>query len=168
MKVPQVQSENSSGKRSNAAWSSSVLPSESPHLCLCSLPLSTRRCRPAPPPGWNKASLSVDASEENDGYSSGEEPMNSDPEDDVGKKLVSLTLKGFYIEYIYIYISCSISDCFNPSLTRPLGSREVYGDSGLREGGTSGAVCQEWRRGPANQRRRGGTVVSISPVSALG
>ncbi|XP_074520655.1 guanine nucleotide exchange factor DBS-like [Halichoeres trimaculatus] len=37
--------------------------------------------------GWNKASLSVDASEENDGYSSGEDPMNSDPEDDVGKKL---------------------------------------------------------------------------------
>uniref|UniRef100_A0A8C4INU8 Mcf.2 cell line derived transforming sequence-like a n=1 Tax=Dicentrarchus labrax TaxID=13489 RepID=A0A8C4INU8_DICLA len=36
---------------------------------------------------WNKASLSVDASEENDGYSSGEDPMNSDPEDEVGKKL---------------------------------------------------------------------------------
>ncbi|XP_008279259.1 guanine nucleotide exchange factor DBS isoform X4 [Stegastes partitus] len=37
--------------------------------------------------GWNKASLSVDASEENDGYSSGEDPMNSDTEDEVGKKL---------------------------------------------------------------------------------
>ncbi|XP_029941617.1 guanine nucleotide exchange factor DBS [Salarias fasciatus] len=37
--------------------------------------------------GWNKASLSVDASEENDGYSSGEDPMNSDTEEDVGKKL---------------------------------------------------------------------------------
>ncbi|XP_036946551.1 guanine nucleotide exchange factor DBS-like isoform X3 [Acanthopagrus latus] len=37
--------------------------------------------------GWNKASLSVDASEENDGYSSGEDPMNSDPEDDIVKKL---------------------------------------------------------------------------------
>ncbi|CAK6976856.1 guanine nucleotide exchange factor DBS isoform X1 [Scomber scombrus] len=37
--------------------------------------------------GWNKASLSVDASEENDGYSSGEDPMNSDPDDEVGKKL---------------------------------------------------------------------------------
>ncbi|XP_063734012.1 guanine nucleotide exchange factor DBS [Eleginops maclovinus] len=37
--------------------------------------------------GWNKASLSVDASEENNGYSSSEDPMNSDPEDDVGKKL---------------------------------------------------------------------------------
>nr|XP_046238264.1 guanine nucleotide exchange factor DBS isoform X3 [Scatophagus argus] len=37
--------------------------------------------------GWNKASLSVDASEENDGYSSGEDPMNSDPEDEIGKKL---------------------------------------------------------------------------------
>ncbi|XP_034073172.1 guanine nucleotide exchange factor DBS isoform X3 [Gymnodraco acuticeps] len=39
--------------------------------------------------GWNKASLSVDASEENDGYSSSEDPMNSDPEDDVGKKLAA-------------------------------------------------------------------------------
>ncbi|KAM9766297.1 guanine nucleotide exchange factor DBS isoform 3-T3 [Menidia menidia] len=37
--------------------------------------------------GWNKASLSVDASEENDGYSSGEDPINSDTEDDVVKKL---------------------------------------------------------------------------------
>ncbi|XP_075873608.1 guanine nucleotide exchange factor DBS-like isoform X3 [Nelusetta ayraudi] len=37
--------------------------------------------------GWNKASLSVDASEENDGYSSGEEPLNSDPEDESGRKL---------------------------------------------------------------------------------
>uniref|UniRef100_A0A8C2WF14 MCF.2 cell line derived transforming sequence like n=1 Tax=Cyclopterus lumpus TaxID=8103 RepID=A0A8C2WF14_CYCLU len=36
---------------------------------------------------WNKASLSVDASEENDGYSSGEDPMNSDPEDEVARKL---------------------------------------------------------------------------------
>ncbi|XP_034466206.1 guanine nucleotide exchange factor DBS-like isoform X6 [Hippoglossus hippoglossus] len=37
--------------------------------------------------GWSKTSLSVDASEENDGYSSSEDPMNSDPEDDGGKKL---------------------------------------------------------------------------------
>uniref|UniRef100_A0A672Q2S8 MCF.2 cell line derived transforming sequence like n=1 Tax=Sinocyclocheilus grahami TaxID=75366 RepID=A0A672Q2S8_SINGR len=35
----------------------------------------------------DKASLSVDASEENDGYSSAEDPMNSDPEDEGGKKL---------------------------------------------------------------------------------
>lgn len=35
--------------------------------------------------GWNKASLSLDASEEHDGYSSAEDPLNSDPEDD--KKL---------------------------------------------------------------------------------
>lgn len=39
--------------------------------------------------GWSKASLSADASEENDGYSSGEEPLNSDPEDESGRKLVS-------------------------------------------------------------------------------
>ncbi|KAM4601800.1 guanine nucleotide exchange factor DBS [Polymixia lowei] len=37
--------------------------------------------------GWNKTSLSVDASEEHEGYSSGEDPMNSDPEDETGKKL---------------------------------------------------------------------------------
>lgn len=41
----------------------------------------------------------------------------------------------------------------------PPGSRKVYGGDGLREGGTSGAVRQEWRHGPANQRRRGWTVV---------
>ncbi|XP_028322155.1 guanine nucleotide exchange factor DBS isoform X3 [Gouania willdenowi] len=37
--------------------------------------------------GWNKASLSVDTSEENGGYSSSEDPMNSDTEEEVGKKL---------------------------------------------------------------------------------
>ncbi|XP_031148174.1 guanine nucleotide exchange factor DBS isoform X5 [Sander lucioperca] len=37
--------------------------------------------------GWNKASLSVDASEENDGYSSSEDPINSDAEDEGGRKL---------------------------------------------------------------------------------
>ncbi|XP_040913774.1 guanine nucleotide exchange factor DBS [Toxotes jaculatrix] len=37
--------------------------------------------------GWNKASLSLDASEEHDGYSSAEDPLNSDPEEDSGKKL---------------------------------------------------------------------------------
>ncbi|XP_035983826.1 guanine nucleotide exchange factor DBS isoform X6 [Fundulus heteroclitus] len=37
--------------------------------------------------GWNKSSLSADASEENDGFSSGEDPMNSDVEDEVVKKL---------------------------------------------------------------------------------
>uniref|UniRef100_A0A7N8XT09 MCF.2 cell line derived transforming sequence like n=1 Tax=Mastacembelus armatus TaxID=205130 RepID=A0A7N8XT09_9TELE len=37
--------------------------------------------------GWNKASLSMDASEEHDGYSSAEDPLNSDPEDDNSKKL---------------------------------------------------------------------------------
>uniref|UniRef100_A0AAY4EL73 Guanine nucleotide exchange factor DBS n=1 Tax=Denticeps clupeoides TaxID=299321 RepID=A0AAY4EL73_9TELE len=37
--------------------------------------------------GWTKASLSMDASEEHDGYSSAEDPLNSDPEDEGGKKL---------------------------------------------------------------------------------
>uniref|UniRef100_A0A3B3VFM9 MCF.2 cell line derived transforming sequence like n=2 Tax=Poecilia latipinna TaxID=48699 RepID=A0A3B3VFM9_9TELE len=37
--------------------------------------------------GWNKPSLSADASEENDGFSSGEDPMTSDIEDEVVKKL---------------------------------------------------------------------------------
>lgn len=49
------------------------------HLCLLSF-LSL---------GWTKTSLSLDASEENEGYSSAEDPLNSDPEDDGGKKLVS-------------------------------------------------------------------------------
>ncbi|XP_041858407.1 guanine nucleotide exchange factor DBS isoform X6 [Melanotaenia boesemani] len=37
--------------------------------------------------GWNKASLSLDASEEHEGYSSAEDPLNSDPEDENIKKL---------------------------------------------------------------------------------
>uniref|UniRef100_A0A3Q4BVV7 Uncharacterized protein n=1 Tax=Mola mola TaxID=94237 RepID=A0A3Q4BVV7_MOLML len=37
--------------------------------------------------GWNKTSLSLDASEEQDGYSSAEDPLNSDAEDDNGIKL---------------------------------------------------------------------------------
>ncbi|XP_034549969.1 guanine nucleotide exchange factor DBS isoform X1 [Notolabrus celidotus] len=37
--------------------------------------------------GWNKTSLSLDASEEHEGYSSADDPLNSDPEDDNGKKL---------------------------------------------------------------------------------
>ncbi|XP_037095052.1 guanine nucleotide exchange factor DBS-like isoform X2 [Syngnathus acus] len=37
--------------------------------------------------GWNKSSLSMGASEEQDGYSSGEDPLNSDPEDESPKKL---------------------------------------------------------------------------------
>ncbi|XP_034720519.1 guanine nucleotide exchange factor DBS isoform X2 [Etheostoma cragini] len=37
--------------------------------------------------GWTKASLSVDASEENDGYSSSEDPINSDAEEEGGRKL---------------------------------------------------------------------------------
>ncbi|XP_074550713.1 guanine nucleotide exchange factor DBS-like isoform X1 [Halichoeres trimaculatus] len=39
--------------------------------------------------GWNKTSLSLDASEEHDGYSSAEDPLNSDPEEDTGKKLAA-------------------------------------------------------------------------------
>lgn len=39
--------------------------------------------------GWNKTSLSLDASEEHDGYSSADDPLNSDQEDDNAKKLVS-------------------------------------------------------------------------------
>ncbi|XP_057708471.1 guanine nucleotide exchange factor DBS-like isoform X12 [Corythoichthys intestinalis] len=37
--------------------------------------------------GWNKTSLSLDASEEHEGYSSGEDPLNSDAEEDNAKKL---------------------------------------------------------------------------------
>ncbi|XP_056279640.1 guanine nucleotide exchange factor DBS isoform X4 [Pseudoliparis swirei] len=56
-----------------------------------SLPLSrTRLCTPSLLQtkwrGWNKASLWPDASEEHDDYSSAEDALNSDPEDDVRKK----------------------------------------------------------------------------------
>ncbi|XP_034417414.1 guanine nucleotide exchange factor DBS isoform X2 [Cyclopterus lumpus] len=57
------------------------------------LPLSRARWRSTPSllqtkwRGWNKTSLSLDASEEHDGYSSAEDALNSDPEDDNGKKL---------------------------------------------------------------------------------
>ncbi|CAL8266505.1 unnamed protein product [Lota lota] len=37
--------------------------------------------------GWTKASMSLDASGENDGYSSAEEPLNSDPEEEARKRL---------------------------------------------------------------------------------
>ncbi|XP_063068217.1 guanine nucleotide exchange factor DBS isoform X2 [Engraulis encrasicolus] len=49
--------------------------------------LSTSSLLQAKRRGWAKASLSMDASEEQDGYSSAEDPLNSDPEDDGGKKL---------------------------------------------------------------------------------
>ncbi|XP_068602581.1 guanine nucleotide exchange factor DBS-like [Brachionichthys hirsutus] len=49
-------------------------------LSTSSLLQTTRR-------GWNKASLSMDASEEHDDYSSAEEPLDSDPEDETSKKL---------------------------------------------------------------------------------
>lgn len=129
--------------------------SKSPHLC--------------PSSGWNKASLSVDASEENDGYSSGEDPMNSDPEDEVGKKLVSPKSLTFslWLPIMLIFSSILLFDAASSNLSLnvfgdPSGSRKVHGGCGLREGGTSGAVCQERGHGPANQRRRGGTVVNIS------
>lgn len=44
----------------------------------------------------------------------------------------------------------------------PLVSGQVHGDSRVREGGASGAVCQGRRRGPANPRGRGRAVVSLS------
>ncbi|GAA6089188.1 guanine nucleotide exchange factor DBS isoform X1 [Tachysurus ichikawai] len=48
--------------------------------------LSTSNLVQAKRRGFSKASFSMDASEENDGYSSAEDPLNSDPEDE-GKKL---------------------------------------------------------------------------------
>ncbi|XP_062383449.1 guanine nucleotide exchange factor DBS isoform X2 [Sardina pilchardus] len=49
--------------------------------------LSTSSLLQAKRRGWTKASLSMDASEEHDGYSSAEDPLNSDPEDEGAKKL---------------------------------------------------------------------------------
>ncbi|XP_057715746.1 guanine nucleotide exchange factor DBS isoform X4 [Corythoichthys intestinalis] len=51
-------------------------------------PVSDNSASLSKPKGWTKVSLSLDASEENDGYSSGEEPLNSDTEEDVGQKLI--------------------------------------------------------------------------------
>ncbi|XP_043093644.1 guanine nucleotide exchange factor DBS isoform X9 [Puntigrus tetrazona] len=59
-----------------------------PHITLTRVRwLSTSSLLQTKRRGFSKASLSVDASEENDGYSSAEDPMNSDPEDEGGKKL---------------------------------------------------------------------------------
>ncbi|XP_046886465.1 guanine nucleotide exchange factor DBS isoform X3 [Hypomesus transpacificus] len=61
---------------------------ESPHVSLSRVKwLSTSSLLQSKRRGWNKASLSVDASEEQDGYSSAEEPLNSDAEDEGGRKL---------------------------------------------------------------------------------
>uniref|UniRef100_A0AAY4EM75 Guanine nucleotide exchange factor DBS n=1 Tax=Denticeps clupeoides TaxID=299321 RepID=A0AAY4EM75_9TELE len=56
--------------------------SAGPDTYASSSPKSTDKAK-----GWTKASLSMDASEEHDGYSSAEDPLNSDPEDEGGKKL---------------------------------------------------------------------------------
>uniref|UniRef100_A0A4W5PXB3 MCF.2 cell line derived transforming sequence like n=1 Tax=Hucho hucho TaxID=62062 RepID=A0A4W5PXB3_9TELE len=45
--------------------------------------------------GWNKASFSMDVPEVHDGYSSAEDPMNSDPEDEGGRKLVSYVVADY-------------------------------------------------------------------------
>ncbi|KAF6715488.1 Guanine nucleotide exchange factor DBS [Oryzias melastigma] len=59
-----------------------------PHITLTRVKwMSTTNLVQRKRQGWSKASLSVDASEENDGYSSGEDPMNSDTEEDGVKKL---------------------------------------------------------------------------------
>ncbi|XP_021332791.1 guanine nucleotide exchange factor DBS isoform X12 [Danio rerio] len=59
-----------------------------PHITLTRVRwLSTSSLLQTKRRGFTKASLSMDASEENDGYSSAEDPMNSDPEDEGGKKL---------------------------------------------------------------------------------
>lgn len=52
--------------------------------------------------GFSKASFSMDASEENDGYSSTEDPLNSDPEDD-GKKLVGQVACGSLITVLFFF-----------------------------------------------------------------
>lgn len=56
------------------------------------------KCKLMSSSGWNKASLSLDASEEHDGYSSAEDPLNSDAEDDNCKKLVSHCARQIYVD----------------------------------------------------------------------
>ncbi|TWW64194.1 Guanine nucleotide exchange factor DBS DBL's big sister MCF2-transforming sequence-like protein [Takifugu flavidus] len=59
-----------------------------PHITLSRVKwMSTSSLLQSKRQGWNKPSLSVDALEENNGYSSSEDPMNSDTEDEAGKKL---------------------------------------------------------------------------------
>lgn len=72
--------------------------------------------------------------------------MNSDTEDDAGKKLVSPSPGSIMILHLEFF-----QNVLNVlSLSTILGSRKVHGDVRLREGRTSGAVGQEWRHGPAD------------------
>ncbi|MEQ2193726.1 hypothetical protein XENOCAPTIV_011428 [Xenoophorus captivus] len=61
----------------------------------------------------------MDASEENDGFSSGEDPMNSDTEDEVVKKLVSLEILAFLNLYCAVRISSLKICCFAFTLKAP-------------------------------------------------
>lgn len=70
--------------------------------------------------------------------------MNSETEDEAGKKLVSLS-PGSIMTLQLEFFTASLL-CFSTIL----GSREVHGNGRLREGRTSGAVGQERRRGPAD------------------
>uniref|UniRef100_A0A4W5MK67 SH3 domain-containing protein n=1 Tax=Hucho hucho TaxID=62062 RepID=A0A4W5MK67_9TELE len=67
--------------------------------------LSTSSLLQAKRRGWTKGSLSLDANEENDGYSSTEEPLTSDPEDEGAKKLCA----GKYT-VVSDYEKCSAQD----------------------------------------------------------
>ncbi|KAJ8003825.1 hypothetical protein DPEC_G00152420 [Dallia pectoralis] len=69
-------------------FSSSSEPGQTTHIPLSRVKwVSTSSLLQAKRRGWSKASLSVDASEEQDDYSSAEDPMNSDTEDEAGRKL---------------------------------------------------------------------------------
>uniref|UniRef100_A0A8C7QRL1 Mcf.2 cell line derived transforming sequence-like a n=1 Tax=Oncorhynchus mykiss TaxID=8022 RepID=A0A8C7QRL1_ONCMY len=50
--------------------------------------------------GWNKASFSMDVPEVHDGYSSAEDPMNSDLEDEGGRKLLLVIPYGDMVQLI--------------------------------------------------------------------
>lgn len=75
---------------------------------------------------------------------------------ELGGEYLGLLL--FVVSYSFSCKYSGVSLFFFPDCP---GSRKVHGGGRLREGGSSGAVCQEWRRGPADQRRRGGTMVNI-------
>ncbi|XP_036807932.1 guanine nucleotide exchange factor DBS isoform X4 [Oncorhynchus mykiss] len=63
-------------------------PGQTPHITLSRAKwLSTSSLLQAKRRGWNKASFSMDVPEVHDGYSSAEDPMNSDLEDEGGRKL---------------------------------------------------------------------------------
>lgn len=61
--------------------------------------------------GWNKTFMSLDASEEHESYSSTDDPLNSDPEDENIKKLVRLCAKHMLCNHYKGNVSMNLLFC---------------------------------------------------------